>query len=278
MAIIKVGTEMYECLLVLLEPEHEFFISRDAGCLDRSSDYLPMASAEYQDAYFGKLKGAVMTRDEFDAFCRKWESECERMNQCEELDSWMCEYEDTQACIEEDREFGAEWVFVVSPAKPSSMVFTVNDLYRTSQSYGVPFELRQYTQEARVSRALYDSVIIPEENLLEWYGPTVVCFWDSFNDEAYNKVFIRKEAPDLLSANAADGRLVAFIDWTVDLAKLRKSRSLSKRRYDQNNSKGMFLKLNSKTDADIIEWMEKCENKQGVIKELIRKAMRENQQ
>ena len=43
------------------------------------------------------------------------------------------------------------------------------------------------------------------------------------------------------------------------------------KKYDQNNTKVVTLKLNKTTDADILEQLERCDNKQGYIKELIRK-------
>lgn len=42
--------------------------------------------------------------------------------------------------------------------------------------------------------------------------------------------------------------------------------------YDKKNTKGLYLKLNLKTDADILAWLEAQENKQGSIKTLIRWA------
>lgn len=42
------------------------------------------------------------------------------------------------------------------------------------------------------------------------------------------------------------------------------------RKYDQQNTKVVTLKLNKTTDADILEQLERCENKQGYIKQLIR--------
>ena len=41
-------------------------------------------------------------------------------------------------------------------------------------------------------------------------------------------------------------------------------------RYDRTNTKQFKMKLNLKTDADIIAWIAKQENKQGAIKALIR--------
>lgn len=56
----------------------------------------------------------------------------------------------------------------------------------------------------------------------------------------------------------------------------------SKRRASQNkwlkeNTKGFYLRLNNKTDADIIQHLESVENKQAYVKELIRMdALREH--
>lgn len=40
--------------------------------------------------------------------------------------------------------------------------------------------------------------------------------------------------------------------------------------YDQKNTIKVSLKLNIKTDADIIEYLDSVDNKQGTIKQLIR--------
>lgn len=42
-------------------------------------------------------------------------------------------------------------------------------------------------------------------------------------------------------------------------------------RYDKNNTKKFVMKLNLNTDQDIIRKLESVGNKQGYIKELIRK-------
>lgn len=44
----------------------------------------------------------------------------------------------------------------------------------------------------------------------------------------------------------------------------------AKTKYDQNNTVQIKLKLNLKTDYDILEALERSGNKQGYIKELIR--------
>ena len=44
-------------------------------------------------------------------------------------------------------------------------------------------------------------------------------------------------------------------------------------KYNAKNVKQIKLNLNRKTDADIIEYLEKVDNIQGLIKDLIRKNM-----
>lgn len=45
-------------------------------------------------------------------------------------------------------------------------------------------------------------------------------------------------------------------------------------RYDKANTRQIKLKLNLKTDADILEKLDSVGNKQGYIKELIRKDLK----
>lgn len=51
------------------------------------------------------------------------------------------------------------------------------------------------------------------------------------------------------------------------------ARSRASTKYNKTNVKQIKLNLNIKTDADIIEALEKVKNKQGFIKQLIRQAM-----
>lgn len=48
------------------------------------------------------------------------------------------------------------------------------------------------------------------------------------------------------------------------------ARKRAVKKYDAANTVQVTLKLNKKTDADILERLAKCPNKQGYIKELIR--------
>lgn len=55
---------------------------------------------------------------------------------------------------------------------------------------------------------------------------------------------------------------------------VRKSQIKASNKYDKENTKSVLLKLNLKTDKDIIEHLENVEpSKMGYIKNLIRKDM-----
>ena len=45
------------------------------------------------------------------------------------------------------------------------------------------------------------------------------------------------------------------------------------KRYDAENAVQIRMKLNKKTDADILEWLARQENRQGMLKMLIRKEI-----
>ena len=50
----------------------------------------------------------------------------------------------------------------------------------------------------------------------------------------------------------------------------KKNRLAYLREYDKAHTVGVYLKLNRKTDADVIERLKKEPNKQGYIKALVR--------
>lgn len=51
------------------------------------------------------------------------------------------------------------------------------------------------------------------------------------------------------------------------------ARNKAQAKYDSEHTTGVYLKLNKKYDADILAWLAKMTNRQGYIKELIRKDM-----
>jgi hypothetical protein len=55
---------------------------------------------------------------------------------------------------------------------------------------------------------------------------------------------------------------------------MAKKTSINQRKYDATNCKGVYLKLSVKYDSDILEQLDKVENKQGYIKELIREDIK----
>ena len=57
-----------------------------------------------------------------------------------------------------------------------------------------------------------------------------------------------------------------------DTSRSTASKYTSQNKYDKLNTKSFSLKLNNLTDKDILEWLETQNNKQGAIKEAIRKS------
>ena len=47
----------------------------------------------------------------------------------------------------------------------------------------------------------------------------------------------------------------------------------SQARYDKEHTTQFKMKLNTKTDADILDWLDKQPNKQGKVKQLIREEI-----
>lgn len=59
--------------------------------------------------------------------------------------------------------------------------------------------------------------------------------------------------------------------------KQKESQRRAKKKYDELNTTQVKLKLNKKTDKDILEMLERCGNKQGYIKKLIREDLQKRE-
>lgn len=53
----------------------------------------------------------------------------------------------------------------------------------------------------------------------------------------------------------------------------RKKRNATQNRYNRETTTALSIKLNNRTDADILEFLTQVPNKQGLIKNLLRKYM-----
>ena len=53
-----------------------------------------------------------------------------------------------------------------------------------------------------------------------------------------------------------------------------RARTQAQAKYDKSHTTGFSMKLNTGTDQDILEWLEKQDSKQGAIKQLIREEIR----
>lgn len=62
----------------------------------------------------------------------------------------------------------------------------------------------------------------------------------------------------------------AYNDLGGDTMKTSEAQKKAQAKYDAANTKQVRLKLNTKTDADILERFDRCDNVQGYIKRLVR--------
>ena len=51
------------------------------------------------------------------------------------------------------------------------------------------------------------------------------------------------------------------------------ARTQAQAKYDKSHTTGFYMKLNTCTDQDILEWLESQGSKQGAIKKLIREEI-----
>lgn len=64
--------------------------------------------------------------------------------------------------------------------------------------------------------------------------------------------------------------VVKMKDWLDSI----QSRNKAQAKYDKEHTQGLYIKLNLKTDLDIIQWLWKQSSKQGAIKQLIREEIK----
>ena len=50
------------------------------------------------------------------------------------------------------------------------------------------------------------------------------------------------------------------------------ARTQAQAKYDKGHTTGVYMKLNTGTDQDILAWLDRQESKQGAIKQLIRQG------
>ncbi len=63
--------------------------------------------------------------------------------------------------------------------------------------------------------------------------------------------------------------VVKMKDWLDSI----ESRNKAQSKYDKEHTQGLYIKLNVKTDLDIIQWLWTQPSKQGAIKRLIREEI-----
>lgn len=58
-------------------------------------------------------------------------------------------------------------------------------------------------------------------------------------------------------------------DWLDSI----ESKNRAQAKYDKAHTTGFYMKLNTRTDADVIRWLKRQTSKQGAIKKLVREEI-----
>lgn len=117
------------------------------------------------------------------------------------------------------------------------------------------------TKAAELCRALNDAEIIADPAAAEGINTAEEYEW--FVNHYYDEFINRTRS----SERERGGR-------RMNTTKTTTAQKAASERYDRENTIRIALKLNKKTDADIIAHLERQENRQGYIKKLIRDDMR----
>ena len=69
---------------------------------------------------------------------------------------------------------------------------------------------------------------------------------------------------------------ITYISYTVIRKEdnMTEAQKKASAKYDKANTRVFTIKLNYKTDADLIAWLESCQNIQGYIKDVLNKDRR----
>ena len=139
---------------------------------------------------------------------------------------------------------------------------------------GIEFSFTNLMGETSSGIMEYSCDLTLEEALRE-FDSYIGCVYPH-DEESY---YIDSNVPcDLSYVNCVDGgfygdseychkHMTSVRGWVV-------SQSENSIKYDKVNTKRVYIKLNKNTDSDILSYLDSKKNKQGYIKELIRKDMK----
>ncbi len=63
----------------------------------------------------------------------------------------------------------------------------------------------------------------------------------------------------------------------MEKEKMTASHTKAQAKYDKDHTTGFYMKLNVRTDEDILAWLDRQGSKQGAIKQLIRERIAKEQ-
>lgn len=110
---------------------------------------------------------------------------------------------------------------------------------------------REFAEKAANGREVYK---------IKWHKPEINDPWDSLHDEI--------QAMDVEDLEAVTRRFLPKAEQAKRNAYARQSK------WDRSNTTQIKMKLNNNTDKDILQKLDEVGNKQGYIKDLIRKDLK----
>lgn len=133
--------------------------------------------------------------------------------------------------------------------------------------------------DADVSGVIYDKSQVvdsialtdatPERNIVEFANTKIAkALWLTDATEELRRQLPNEKAEEELTKRMES--IIAEIRNAIDSQEMNSAQAKASAKYDKANTKGVYLKLNTKTDSDIINRLDQVDNKQGYIKELIK--------
>lgn len=155
----------------------------------------------------------------------------------------------------------------------SELGMKVKDIIESEKENFDTFEVWQYTD--RTHRLHTDFI----KNVDEIYSMSILKNIPVYNyeimdeDEYSSTILINSDSPADFEEwydNKDTKVLVIMLDWTIDI---EDEKYKSQEKYDKENTKRFSIKLNKNTDSEIIDWLNKQDNKQGAIKAALKQAV-----
>ena len=137
--------------------------------------------------------------------------------------------------------------------------------------YGEGKAVEVYAYTDRSHRIHSDYIVnIDGEYSEDIYLDKEAADYEIMEEGRYNDTILANTSMHFSDMFDADDKVLVIVlpeDWEAVIS--------AHDRYDKENTKRVSLKFNKKTDSEILEWLDRQENKQGAIKDAIMCKIRE---